>query len=457
MRQTTVFPCRVSNRPCPGPLKPRCALPWLVAVALWLLAPTVAGSDLADYVYPIADPFEATVTGTPPDLKYKVEQERPMRVKSFDLDIFAGRDMPPLFRPVRRLTFTLAYQEQAAPLIFVIAGTGSSHRAATAKFLQRVFYQAGFHVITLSSPTSYEFIAAASESRFPGVSAEDANDLYRVMQLSLQQTSELAPATDVYLTGYSLGGLHAAFVSHRDEQEQAIGFRKVLLLNPPVSLYTSASMLDALVGSDPRMKNAHVFFNALFEKFTEYFKENGMIRLDDEAFLFKFQDSDQSLAREELMALVGAAFRFTSAGLVFTVDALNGTGYVVEKDQQLTVGTPLEQYFKRGLWWRFTDYFERLLIPYWKHRNPQDSREQLIEKISLLVLRDYLEGAHKIGVISNADEIILAPEDIRFLSETFGTRATIFPRGGHLGNIQHRDYVARMLNFFGSAAAAGEG
>ena len=205
------------------------------------------------------------------------------------------------------------------------------------------------------------------------------------------------------------------------------------------------------------MKNAHIFFNALFEKFAEYFKENGMIRLDDEAFLFKFQESSQSLGRAELMALVGAAFRFTSAGLVFTVDALNGTGYVVEKSQRLTVGTPLEQFFKRGLWWRFTDYFDRLLIPYWERQNPQDSRDQLIEEISLSALRGYLEGAPKIGVISNADEIILSPDDIRFLSETFGSRATIFPRGGHLGNIQHRDYVARMLIFFGSIAAAGEG
>ena len=389
------------------------------------------------------------MTGTPVELRYKFGQEKPMRVRSYDLDIFPEREIPPLFQSVRRLAFSLAYQKQAAPLLFVIAGTGGSHRTATARFLQRVFYQAGFHVITLASPTSYEFITAASETRYPGISAEDARDLYRVMQLSLERVKDRISVTDVYLTGYSLGGLQAAFVSHIDEQEQAIGFRKVLLLNPPVSLYTSASILDDLVGSDPRMKNAHIFFNGLFEKFTEYFKENGMIRLDDEAFMFKFQKSERSLTQEEIMTLIGAAFRFTSAGLVFTVDALNRTGYVVEKDQSLTLSTPLDEYLKRGLWWRFTDYFERLLIPYWEHLHPEDNRDCLIEKISLFALRDYLEGAHKIGVISNADEIILAPEDIQFLSETFGSRAIIFPRGGHLGNLQHRDYVARMLTFFG--------
>lgn len=443
---------RQPNPPASSLRQSRCSLPWLLAALLPMLAPTLQAGDLTGYVYPIADPFEATVSGTPVELRHRFRHKKPMRLDSFELDVFPDRELPPLFRSVRRLAFSLAYQEAPAPLLFVIAGTGASHRASTARYLQRVFYQAGYHVITLSSPSSYEFITAASESQFPGISDEDARDLYRVMQMSLARVKDLISITDVYLTGYSLGGLQAAFVSHRDEQERAIGFRKVLLLNPPVSLYTSASRLDSLVGSDPGMNNAHDYYNRLFGKFTEYFTEHGMIRLDDEAFMFKFQESEQSLTREELMALIGASFRFSSAGLVFTVDALNATGHVVERQQELTLGTPLEQYFKRGLWWRFTDYFERLLVPYWKGRRPQDSREQLIGNIGLPALRDYLATADKIGVISNADEIILTPEDIDFLTRTFGSRATLFPRGGHLGNVQHRDYVARMLAFFGADA-----
>ena len=430
----------------------RYSLIWLLATLLAMPAPAASADDMAGYDYPITDPFEATVSGTPVELKHRFRHNKPMRRDSLELDVFPGRKVPPLFQPVRSLTFSLAYQESPAPLIFVIAGTGGSYRASTAKYLQRVFYQAGFHVITLSSPSSYEFITAASESRYPGISVEDARDLYRVMRMSLALAKDRVSITDVYLTGYSLGGLQAAFVSHLDEQEQAIGFRKVLLLNPPVSLYASATLLDNFVGSEPGMNNAHDYFNRLFGKFTEYFAENGMIRLDDEAFMFKFQESEQSLTHEELMALIGASFRFSSAGLVFTVDALNGTGYVVEPQQKLTLGTPLEQYFKRGLWWRFTDYFDHLLLPHWKDRQPQDSERQLIEAIGLPALRDYLVTASKIGVITNADEIILRPEDLDFLTETFGSRVTVFPRGGHLGNVQHRDYVARMLDFFGADA-----
>ena len=423
-----------------------------MAMLLAVPAPAVAVDDMGGYVFPITDPFEATVSGTPVELKHRFRHKEPMRQDSFELEVFPGRKLPPLFQSVDTLWFSLAYQERPAPLIFVIAGTGGSYRAATAHYLERVFYQAGFHVITLSSPSSYEFITAASESQYPGISVDDARDLYRVMQMSLALAKDLVSVTDVYLTGYSLGGLQAAFVSHLDEQEQAIGFSKVLLLNPPVSLYTSATLLDNFVGSEPGMKDAYDYYSGLFAKFTEYFAENGMIRFDDETFMFKFQESEQSLTSEELMALIGASFRFSSAGLVFTVDALNGTGYVVEPQQKLTLGTPLEQYFKRGLWWRFTDYFDHLLLPHWKDRQPQGGERQLIEAIGLPALRDYLVTASKIGVITNADEIILRPEDLDFLTETFGSRATVFPRGGHLGNVQHRDYVARMLDFFGADA-----
>jgi hypothetical protein len=428
----------------------RYALLWLLAMVFVMPVPAIGAGNTGSYVYPFTDPFEATVTGTPIELRYQFSKKMSMRLESYDLDVFPERRLPPLFHSVHTLAFDLAYQKQPAPLIFVIAGTGGSHRSATAKYLQRVFYQAGFHVIALSSPTSYDFITAASGSQYPGISNEDAGDLYRVMQLCLERVKSLISVTDVYLTGYSLGGLQAAFVSYRDEQEKAIGFRKVLLLNPPVNLYTSAALLDGLVGADPAMKSAYDYYNRLFGKFTKYFSETGTIRLDDEAFMFKFQETAQPLTQEELMALIGAAFRFSSAGLVFTVDALNGTGYVVEKNRQLTLGTPLEQYLKRGLWWRFTDYFEYLLIPYWKHQRPENTRENLIENISLHALRDYLVTAQKIGVISNADEIILTQEDIDFLAETFGSRATIFPSGGHLGNVQHRDYVAHMLTFFGA-------
>jgi hypothetical protein len=172
--------------------------------------------------------------------------------------------------------------------------------------------------------------------------------------------------------------------------------------------------------------------------------------------LFKFQESEQSLTPFELKLLIGAAFRFTAADVVFTSDLLNNSGYVIEKHVNVTLGSPLTPYLKRALWWRFTDYFDLMVVPYWLGKHPANSREDLIRLVSLQSLADYLRHSDKIGLITNADEIILTKEDLQFLEETFGPRATIFPRGGHCGNIQHIAYVSRMLSFFKDHTGAEE-
>jgi hypothetical protein len=51
-------------------------------------------------------------------------------------------------------------------------------------------------------------------------------------------------------------------------------------------------------------------------------------------------------------------------------------------------------------------------------------------------------------MMTNADDLILAPGEIEFLRDTFGERATIWPTGGHCGNMEQKDVVAFMVDFF---------
>ena len=69
-------------------------------------------------------------------------------------------------------------------------------------------------------------------------------------------------------------------------------------------------------------------------------------------------------------------------------------------------------------------------------------RDQFIAAISLRSIEDYLRNSKKITVMHNADDIILEPGEIDFFSDVFGDRATIFPLGGHCGNMNYRDNVA---------------
>ena len=207
-----------------------------------------ADVDAESYGYPLANPFEATIATTPPELRPALPADADIRQRDYSVRLRPDRQFELLenFWPVTRLRYRLAEQKGRAPLIFIIAGTGAHYASGTNEYLKKLFYGAGFHVVQLSSPTSYDFMAAASRSATPGYSPEDADDLYRVMQAVRAQHPKL-DVSKFMLTGYSLGALHAAFVSQLDETRRAFDFKRVLLLNPPVNLYTSITNLDKLV------------------------------------------------------------------------------------------------------------------------------------------------------------------------------------------------------------------
>ena len=66
---------------------------------------------------------------------------------------FFGRGMP---------YSVLKQNRPTAPLFFIIGGTGAGHDSTKSYGLANVLYQAGFHVVSLPSPTHPSFIVTAS-------------------------------------------------------------------------------------------------------------------------------------------------------------------------------------------------------------------------------------------------------------------------------------------------------
>ena len=83
-------------------------------------------------------------------------------------------------------------------------------------------------------------------------------------------------------------------------------------------------------------------------------------------------------------------------------------------------------------------------------RDPAYSKDQAIREAGLAPLETYLRGNARIGVITNVDDIILAPGEVQWLEAVFGTRATILPSGGHCGNYERADFVNVVRRFFQS-------
>jgi hypothetical protein len=399
------------------------------------------------YDYNIVNPYVATVVGTPPALAAQVPEQ--INVTELDLRVFPERPIPQVFWYADRLQYSLVYQARPAPLIFLIAGTGAGHDSIKSTYLQRVFFQAGYHVISLPSPTYPDFMISASTNGVPGRAANDAEDLYRVMRLAYERVKDRIQVTAFHLTGYSLGAWHAAFVAELDAKQKAFDFSKVLLINPPVSLYTSAQRLDAMLVSNIPGGNANigVLVQNLINQLASVYQSAETLNFRSEYILYRLylqlQPSD-----EELEALIGLAFRFASANLVFTSDVLTDSGLIVPKNLQLTPVSSLTDYFDVSIRVGFIEYFDDLYYPFYEKGDPTITKEELIRQASLESIQDYLAGAENVGMITNEDDIMLSPGQVEFLAKVFGPRAQIYPTGGHVGNLATRAVTAYVADFF---------
>lgn len=405
--------------------------------------------DAASYGFPLDNPFEATIATTPPELRPELPPIEDIDQADYAVKLRPEREfeLPENFWPVTKMRYRLAEQKGPAPLIFIIAGTGAHYSSSIAEYLKQLFYGAGYHVVQLSSPTSYDFMASASRYATPGLSSEDADDLYRAMQAVRAQHPKLQ-VTDYHLTGYSLGALHAAFVSHLDETRRSFNFKRVLMLNPPVNLYTSVSNLDRLVQTEVKgINNNTTFYELVLGKLTRYFQQKGHVDIND-ALLLDFQESKQRLSNEQMAMLIGASFRFSSADIAFTSDLINHRGLITPAGYPISEGTSMTRFFKGALQCDFECYISEQLLPMWRARTDGGSLLQMVDQISLYALEDYLKSSDKIAVMHNADDVILGAGDLGFLRKTLGDRLTLYPRGGHCGNLNYRVNSDAMLEFF---------
>ena len=424
----------------------------LAAILCVVLIPAIAWTAEEPYGYPITGNYEATILGTPPVLKIAPPDRIAMR--RLVLDVLPGLRKPDVFFYDEGLRCTLAYQGKKAPLIFLIAGTGAGDQSQKALAMMKALYSAGFHVISLPSPTHPNFVISASQSHIPGDLIEDAADLYRVMEAVWGKVKDDIDVTEFHLGGYSLGGTHAAFVARLDEERRVFNFRRVLMVNPAVNLYTSVTRIEGLLDTIPGgHRRIGAYFNRMMAKFTEFYRKGDFVDINDEFLYAVFKSG--LFSRDESGALIGLSFRISLAGMIFSSDVMTNGGYIVPKNRVLTSGDSLHDYLLVSIHLSFINYFDEYFYPYFRNKRPGLTRAALIDSLGLRAIEGYLRSSPKFGVVTNGDDFILAPGEIDYLQRLFGDRARIYPRGGHLGNLEYRDNMAALVGFFQSGGWGG--
>ena len=397
------------------------------------------------YNFPIDDPYSATIIGSATMMTPGVSENIPLKV--YELQIKDKKDIPDVFWYASKFKFSFSKQKnKKAPLIFVLAGTGSDYNATRVKFMQRIFHDAGYHTIAISSQMSQQFMISASTNVMPGMLIGDNEDIYKAMKLAYNKIKDQVEVTDFYIMGYSLGGTNAAVLSYIDEKEKSFNFKRVFMVNPPVELYDSAVKLDKYLDDYTGGKTAGI------EKLlntTLYRIEGGLtneyanIGADT---IYNIVKGD-ILSDAEKKAYIGLAFRLTSNDLNFISDFMNKSHVYTKNPEKVNKYTNMREYFKAVNFATFDDYVNKLGFPYYKKYNNKFTIEDLKKEASLRVIEDYLRTSPKIAAVTNADELILNEKDINYLKDVFKDRLVIYPKGGHCGNMFYKENVDVMLKF----------
>ena len=429
---------------------------WLHIIMVLVVGSLVTGSPeakrIGPYDYPFVNELAATVVGTPSD--YEADDLPDLEVGSNvylgKVKIFPEREVPSvLWFQGYGLDYGLVYQKQKrAPVVFIIAGTGAGFSSDKNQLLARALHRAGFHVISIASPTFSNFMINASKTGVPGRMKDDARDIYRAMQAVLDDIGDRIEPTGYSVTGYSLGAINSAFVGALDQEKRVFNFDKVLMINPPVSLFNSVNILDQML-DDNMEKGAEDVSRFLQQAFTQFgalYRQSDSLDLSGDFIYRGFQAFEPR--NRELEILIGLSFRFSSANISFISDVMTDTGYIVPKGTKLTSTTPLGDYMDVSMNRNFVDYIENIYMPYFQRSEPDYTLERAANEESLHAIEDYLRTTPNIGLMHNADDIILKRGELKWLEGVMGERSVIFPTGGHCGNMAQHEFVDYLTQFF---------
>ncbi|MBS0581113.1 MAG: alpha/beta fold hydrolase [Proteobacteria bacterium] len=366
-------------------------------------------------------------------------------VKEINIALPWARPLPEVLWFDRRLRAWLALQDKPAPVVIVIGGTGSDGNSTSQSRLRAILYGAGYHVLSLPSPTFPRFIAAASSTGVPGDLEQDGRDLYATAQAILAHLPPRAKVTDVHIIGYSLGGANAAVVKSIDAREHRLNIHRAVMINPPVSLLASMQRLDRLFDQSigPNEADIEQLYRRMYARLANFYRANGKMRVettDMYAAIAAVLRTDKDF--EAAIALV---FRLDLMNMFYEGDLYAGTGVFTDPRHPPAVGDSTDAVGRELRTRTFAEYFERVFVPYYLARRPGATRDSLVAQNRLDLIGPELSGNPDYYALTNADDLILDADELAWLRNTLGERIAVYPHGGHLGNLGERQQAADLL------------
>ena len=396
--------------------------------------------------YPYKDnAIMATVMGTPSSQWYKLKKGKAPKVKKFK----TIKKVPEILRQWSDYEYGVWTQKNAAPLMILVSGTGSLYNSGLTMYMANVFYDRGYNVIALSSPTTMPYIVSQSKNNYAGYIKDESTHMYELIATAVsREKAEGMKVTKTHIGGYSLGGFQSLLIHELDSENKKIGIEKSLMLNAPVSILTATQKLDSYLVENGiyNAEGLEKFLDNIFGKlvYDEKIEISDVDFTDVRSAVSKLQLKDS-----DFEVLTGLLFRFYSANMTFAGEVFSekdAVGRLSDKKTYKRFDSVTKE-FREGLSVSFDEYSKEILYPYLKkNKYPDLTMEQFIKEFDLRNSQEFIEKNNKnIIFITSKDDILITESDLDYINKTFGNKV-IIPYGGHTGILWHKDVANLMID-----------
>ncbi|MEI6783718.1 MAG: VacJ family lipoprotein [Verrucomicrobiota bacterium] len=338
----------------------------------------------------------------------------------------------------RKLAYSVWMQKQPAPLVYYIPGLGSYRLGQSALAYADMMYRHGYSVVVFSNPFQKDFMEHASTMAVPGYGPADCDDVVSVLKLIRADVRQWQgdKITGNYLTGVSHGAYFTLMIAEREAAGKLGGltFDRYVAVEPPVQLTSALHALDDMFDAplawpaDERRQRMVTAINKAL-----YFAQNG---LDI--------SGDIPLSREESHFLIGLMFRYTLMSVIVDSQRRQNLG-VLQADPDRFVRQKSYQEIQQI---NYVEYMDRFVIPYLIKNGQGTDRDTLLAATDLKQGTEYLRNNPKVRVQICEDDFLLSQQDISFYRTNLGTNLTVYPGGGHLGNLHLPAIQEKLVNLF---------
>jgi hypothetical protein len=266
--------------------------------------------------------------------------------------------------------------------------------------------------------------------------------VYQLMEatLAVLRAKHGVEATSVHFMGVSLGALEGAYLSVLDADEGRIGIQQYLLVNPPPDLGYALGKLDewlalgAVLGRE-RAARAGMKARGVIEDYIEDRKTNRHATFDRAAEAFA------SMSKEELQFLIAQYIRLVLPELVYVTQAVGDQQAPASKQEARERLRAAKAFTLRG-------YEERIAVPRRQRVEPGATAESLHARGSLAPILERLRSNPRVHIMHNADDVLADRAAIEDLKAAMGEQMTLYPYGGHLGNLWFAHNQEDILRYF---------